>query len=421
MSGKPLVVAVDMGYGHLRAARAIARAAAVDVHRLDVSPLASAREERWWKLSRVVYEGVSRGSQIPGVGLPLHAMLGAMTHIPPLHPNRDLSAPTAPVRAFDRLAARGFGERLVGRLKQTGETLVTTFYAPAIIADRAGLERVVCVITDSDLNRMWVPADARRTRIRFCVPGRRAAQRLRAYGVPEDRIRVTGFPLPVERFGDLTRSRLAARLARLDPTGVFRDRHGDEIARVLGTSRVPDRVPHLTLAVGGAGAQAHLARRLLRGLAAAIDARQLRVTLVAGVRPEVAALFRDAVSDAGLDARLGGDVTILHEPDLERYFERFDALLADTDVLWTKPSELVFFAALGIPLLLSPPIGAQETYNRRFVVEHGAGVMQRDPRVAAQWLDEMLRDGTLAGAAWSGYVRLPRDGTREILEVAAHS
>jgi hypothetical protein len=109
-------------------------------------------------------------------------------------------------------------------------------------------------------------------------------------------------------------------------------------------------------------------------------------------------------------------IEILRAADLDEYFVSFNAALADTDVLWTKPSELSFFAALGLPLLFCPPIGWHEVYNRRWVIEAGAGFPQRDPRFAAEWIADWLADGTLAGAAWSGFMRLPKFGLYRILD-----
>ena len=98
---------------------------------------------------------------------------------------------------------------------------------------------------------------------------------------------------------------------------------------------------------------------------------------------------------------------------------------ADTDVLWTKPSELVFYAGLGIPLLLAPPVGIHESYNLRWVRENGAGLKQRDPRVVGERIQDHLSDGNLAAAAWAGYRRLPNRGLYRItdrleLGAAAH-
>jgi hypothetical protein len=60
-------------------------------------------------------------------------------------------------------------------------------------------------------------------------------------------------------------------------------------------------------------------------------------------------------------------------------------------------------------------VGAQERYNRRWAVESGAGIKQRDPRFAGEWIAEWLSSGTLAAAAWSGFLRLPKFGLYRIL------
>jgi hypothetical protein len=52
------------------------------------------------------------------------------------------------------------------------------------------------------------------------------------------------------------------------------------------------------------------------------------------------------------------------------------------------------------------------------VCEAGAGLRQGDPRFAWQWLSDWIEDGTLAGAAWSGFQRLPKFGAYRVLEAA---
>jgi hypothetical protein len=85
-------------------------------------------------------------------------------------------------------------------------------------------------------------------------------------------------------------------------------------------------------------------------------------------------------------------------------------------VLWTKPSELSFYPALGFACILSRPLGSHERYNRRWLREHGVGLKQQRLDHAQGWLEEWLEDGTLAAAAWSGFVRLPKHGTERIAE-----
>ena len=418
----PAVVAVEMGYGHLRAATPLAEALGTEVLQVDRPPLVAPEEEKLWRRVRRAYEGVSRLSQVPVLGAPLRYALDSMTDIPRLHPYRDLSAPTRGVLTLERLVRRNLGQGLVAHLRRTGAPLLTTFYSPAIVADRAGLESIFCVVTDSDVNRIWAPVDAGRTRIQYLVPTRRAARRLRSYGVPEERITFTGFPLPPALVGGpglpVLKRNLAARLVRLDPDGEFRRSVPEELAHFLGAlpGEQEGRPPLVTFAVGGAGAQAGVAGQALPGFRRALEGGKVRIALVAGVRAEVEARFREDVARAGMEPLLGSALTILREPTFPEYYARFNALLAETDVLWTKPSELTFYGALGIPLVLAPPVGVHERYNRRWAREGGAGLKQREARFAGEWMMDWLADGLLAAAAWAGYMRLPKFGVERILE-----
>jgi hypothetical protein len=418
----PLVVAIEMGLGHLRAGDSLARALGVPLRHVDHAPLAGDDERRRWAKSRRFYEMVSRLSQLPLVGAPPRALLSALTHIPHLHPRRDLSAPSLTLRYLEKQIDRGLGAGLAAELARTGAPLLTTFFAPALVADRARHPAIHCLVTDADIARVWVPSRPEESRIGYFAPTARAQQRLRAYGVAPARVQLTGFPLPDELVGGpalpILRRNLVGRLRRLDPAGVFRAQHREELAQVLGTMAAPDstvdRAPMLTFAVGGAGAQADLARQFLPSLRPEIEAGRLRLTLLAGVRRAVADAFTELVARERLAGHPG--VRIVIEEDLDAYFRVGNALLADTDILWTKPSEMTFYGALGLPLLFSAPVGAQERYNRRWAIENGAGIKQRDPRFAGEWIAEWLASGTLAAAAWSGFLRLPKLGLYRILE-----
>jgi hypothetical protein len=412
-----------MGYGHMRAAHALASELGTEILQVDRPPLVAPEELRLWSASRRAYEITSRASQLPVVGAPLKSLLESLTDIPHLHPQRDLSAPNFQVRSLHRLIQRGLGRGLVELLRATSAPVITTFFAPALCADHCGCERVYCVVTDVDINRTWVPLRPERTKIVYLTPSYRAVHRLRAYGIPREQIEFTGFPLPGDLLGgpelpELRRN-LAGRLIRLDRKGVFRDQARGEIHYFLG--ELPEdeeegRPPLLTYTVGGAGAQADLARPLLKGVRRLIEEGRLRVCLAAGVRAEVAARFHEWVREAGLADRLGNGVEVFLAASLEEYFPRFNKILAGTDVLWTKPSEMTFFSALGLPLVLSPPVGVHERYNRRWAIENGPGLKQRDPLHAGYWLREWLNEGTLAAAAWYGFLRMPKFGLYQILE-----
>ena len=77
------------------------------------------------------------------VGAPLRLLVTNATDIAHLHPYRDQSAATWPVRRLARSIERGLGAHLVEMLRETGRPLLTTYFAPAHAADAGGCERVV--------------------------------------------------------------------------------------------------------------------------------------------------------------------------------------------------------------------------------------------------------------------------------------
>ncbi len=411
------VVAIDMGYGHLRAGQPLADLLGVPLQELDRGALATSADERTWSRARAFHEGLSRLSQRALIGRPFLSLMDGYTRIAPLGREGSLARGTLATAAFARLARRGLGSGLAERLR-AGDRLLTTFYAPALIADQAGLQSW-CVVTDADCHRVWVADAPARTRIRYCAPSTRVVERLQAYGVPRARITLTGFPLPLELLGGpalpALRANLAARLARLHGrAGVPADRTGQLPSPPAGAGQ---EAPLVVFAVGGAGAQAPLAHRLLRSLAPALEAGRLRLALVAGVRRAVAEGFLKEAAELQVRQNL----EILHEPDWPAYYRRFNALLARADVLWTKPSEMTFYAALGLPLVIAPHVGDHERYNAEWVREHGAGLSQGDPENAHRWLLEWLSDGTLTDAAWAGFTRLPARGTYAIADEVTNS
>jgi hypothetical protein len=422
-----VVVSIEMGYGHLRAAHAVADALGTEVILVDESPIADEVERRSWQWLRRIHRVLSSPTQWPFLERRANALMDMATMIPSLYDNPDMSSPDTATRALHALIRMGLGRGLVRMLRERKSALLTTFYAPAVIADAAGIERIYCVVTDADVHRIWVPLVPERSNIHYLAPSPRVVRRLRAYGVREERITLTGFPLPGELASEDNATgvsaQVARRLVRLDPDGVFCSLHAPMLERLLG--RLPEsergQCVDITFAVGGAGAQLGLSEVFLPRLREHVLRGRVRLHLVAGTRSEVAEQFSCQLRKARLTSRLGAGVDILFAPDFRSYYHSFNRLLAQTDVLWTKPSELSFYAGLGLPLLLSHPVGAHERYNRRWLREQGASLKQRKPEHLPGWFDEWLMDGNLAAAAWSAYTRIPRMGTQRIVQVLAES
>jgi UDP-N-acetylglucosamine:LPS N-acetylglucosamine transferase len=394
----PLVVSVDMGYGHLRAAWPLAERLGVTVTRADGRPLASAGDRMLWSTTRASYERLSRLSQRRRYGRSFHRLLERITTIRSTESTADTSRPDRASRILDAFISRGFGTTLCRKVEATGAPLLTTFYAPALTADRRTSGPVYCVVTDSDVHRVWAPVDGSRSRIYYLVPTPGTATRLLSYGVREDRISFTGFPLPA-KLESQAEDALERRLGHLE--------------RGRGAS------PLITLAIGGAGAQAERARDLLRSLAAPLEAGTIRLALVAGLRRRLAQRFRHWVaSELGSTANT---VEVIEAESFQALFHRFNDLLERTDVLWTKPSELVFYGALGLPMILDDPVGDHERANARWLLGAQAGLMRPPAAEVATVIPSWLSDGTLARCARSGFDNLPRGGTETIVDLVLNN
>jgi hypothetical protein len=411
------VVTADMGLGHQRAAHALAYLAHDGVLTAGSPEFTDADEARFWRRLSWTYESLSRARGVPLVGGAFFGLLDHLLHIPPFYPLRDLSKPSLNNYLVDHLIRQGLGRSLLERLRAHWLPVISTFYAPALVADHARYAPVYSVICDADLN-------AARSRIQYFAPCGRVMRRLRQYGVPDERIFITGFPLPRDNIGgpgmETLRSDLLKRLGRLDPQGRFASVFGSTVKEMLGDRPQPvaggARVT-VTFAVGGAGAQTEIGTMLAQSLKPGILDGRFRLVLVSGVNPLVEQVFRGFVTRIGLDAALGDGVLIVREDRKPAYFERFDALMRETDILWTKPSELSFYSGLGIPIVMAPPLGSQEGKNLRWLMDKGAALPQYTPLLALEWLSDMLKDGVFAEKAFSGFVKNRKLGVYKIEEV----
>jgi UDP-N-acetylglucosamine:LPS N-acetylglucosamine transferase len=141
------------------------------------------------------------------------------------------------------------------------------------------------------------------------------------------------------------------------------------------------------------------------------------LTLFAGIRPKIASILLEMVQCAGLANHLDKNIKILLARDLQEYFHTFNECLANTDVLWTKPSELIFYASLGLPLLLADPVGGQEHANRKWLLSKDAGLDAGAPSEFARRIDHLLATGELYRIAGNAYSRLERNGLTRIIEI----
>lgn len=424
-SDKAWIVTVDMGYGHQRAVyplRDIANREIINANNYEGIP---DRDRGFWESGRKWYEEFSRlkGKTFIGDFL-FDLLIDKMQRILPFYPRRDLSKPNFQVKQNYALIKKfNWGKDLIQLLKiEEKKPLITSFFNPAFFADYYGYKgKIYCLVCDADISRAWAPEDPQKSRIHYLAPNKRVVERLRLYGVKKENIFLTGFPLPKENLGGpdlaLLKADLSQRIRNLDPEGLFIRKYRHMLEYYLGKDNCAKKIrniPTLTFAVGGAGAQRDLGLEIIKSLSSSIKRHKIKVNLVAGVRNDVYCQFKTGIVEAGLKQQLGQGIKIIYATDKFSYFAKFNKVLRTTDILWTKPSELSFYTALGLPIIIAPPLGSQEVFNMSWLKGIGSGISQNDPKYTSEWLFDYINSGWLAEAALQGYLDAIKLGTYNI-------
>jgi hypothetical protein len=426
MDKQAWIVAVDMGYGHQRAAYPLRHLSptgkVISANNYEGIPK---KDYRIWHESESFYGFVSRLINFPLVGRFLFNLYDRAQSIKEFYPRRDLSEPNFQLKRMYSLIRNGWGKDLINMLNTKDLPLITTFFLVAFFAEEHGFKNnIYCVLCDADISRTWVVLNPQKSRIKYLAPCRRVVDRLKLYGVKDENIYLTGFPLPEENLGNaglgVLKSDLLARIHNLDPLKRYRQKYFATVSHFLkdGSDKIKHSHPlTITFAVGGAGAQKVMAKDILASLKKRLLKEEIFLNLVAGARNDVYLYFHNQIRQCGLIKLLNKNIKIIFALDKDDYFKQFNESLRTTDMLWTKPSELVFYAGLGIPLIMAPSVGAQEVYNRTWLKTIGAGISQNNPNYAHEWLFDWVDSGWLAEAAMAGFLDGRQFGVYNIKDV----
>lgn len=322
---KILVLHASVGAGHTRAAMATAAALAAEAPGADIRVIDAL------DLARPLF------SRLYGKGYlklveKAPALFGMLYDITDRKPRRGLGDRLR--RVVQRWGASG----LLDLLEDGGWDVVvhTHFLAPelACALRREGRLKApqLVVVTDYDAHRIWVHEPVER----YCVAGPVAEASLRAHGVEEDDIELTGIPVDPAFYAPVDR---------------------DAALKEFGLS---DGYPVVVQASGGHGVGP--VEEVYRALLASTIPSQLVV--VCG-RNEAA---RKALAAIRPPAR--------HRVKILGYTDAMRRLMAAADLLVTKPGGLTVSEALacGLPMALINPIPGQEVRNADYLLENGAAV-----------------------------------------------
>lgn len=418
-----------MGYGHQRTAYPL-RDFSLEKKIINANSYEGIPKEdkRFWEATRRIYEFFSNFKKIPLIGnLFFSLFIDKFQKIRSFYPKKEFLEPTFQLKRIFGLIKKGWGKDLIDKLKIKNEKLkinpplITTFFTPAFMAEYFNYPgEIYCVICDADISRTWVSLDPKKSRIKYLVPNSWVNERLKLYGVKEENIFKTGFPLPLENIGtkkyELLRKDLKNRFLNLDPEKIYLKQYLPLVKKHLGI--LPKKSDHLLtimFSIGGAGAQKEMVAIFLKSLSKRIKNEEIRVILSAGTRRETKDYFERKLKEFSLEKNK--NIEIIFSTDIGKYFFEFNKKLRKTDLLWTKPSELSFYTALGLPIIIAPSIGSQEDFNRKWLLHIGSGIVSENPKYADQWLFDYVRCGKLAEAALEGFIEAEKLGTYNIKKI----
>lgn len=368
-----LLLSVSAGAGHIRAAEAIRshaqlRHGDVDVLHLDVMDHVPAG---FRKLYADFY--LALVSRHPAIwGYLYHATNEA-------RPDSMMQRLRRAVERLNTLRLR----RQIAAFRP--DAIVCTHFLPAEILSHmtrsAQLDCPVWVqVTDFDLHRMWVHDNI----AGYFAANEEVAFRMRAHGIADDAIRVTGIPI-MPAFGTMP--------AR------------DECATELGVAR--HRTTVLLMGGGaGLGRLDCLAARLL-----ALE-EDFQLIVLAGKN-------RDALAALQALATRYPDRLFAHG-----FTDRIERLMACADLAITKPGGLTTSECLAmrLPMILNSPIPGQEERNADFLLEEGVALKANDAVTLEYRLRHLLRHPEKLAAMRAKAAALARpDAAQEVLKSVLES
>jgi len=416
---KAWIIDVNMGYGHQRTSYPLKDLAPNKkiISANDYKGIPK-KDKAIWDSSRNFYEFISRFKRFPIIGEFAFSIFDKFQKILTFYPKRDLSNPNLYSKQVFNLIKKGWGKDLIKKLSQNPLPLITTFFIPAFMAEAFNYPgEIFCVICDADISRSWAPFNSFQSKIKYFAPNFRVMERLMLYGIKEENIFLIGYPLPKENIKNASKD-LAHRILNLDTKKRYQREYKPLIRAFLGS--LPKKSNHpfaITFAVGGAGIQKEIAIKILKNLSLKIRKEKIKMFLIAGIREEVNKYFLENIKRLGLESSLNKNIEIIYEKDIGNYFKKFNQVLRKTDILWTKPSELSFYTALGLPIILAPTVGSQEDFNEEWLLQLGSAMRQKDLNYIDQWLPDFMDSGWFAEASMQGFIEAKRLGTYEIEKI----
>ena len=300
------IISVNMGYGHQRTAFPLKDLAPEGkIINANDYPGIPEKDKIIWETTGKSYELISKFKKIPLIGELIFFIFDQFQKILNFYPKRDLSKPNLQLKQTYSLIKKGWGKNLIERLKKNPLPIISTFFTPAFMAEYFKYPgEIFCVVCDADISRTWASLNPQKSKIKYFVPTSWVVSRLKLYGVKEENIFFTGYPLPLENIGsekmEILKQDLEHRILNLDPQKQYLKQYKVLVDKYFG--RLSEKSNHpltLMFAVGGVGAQKEIGTQILKCLISEIKQGKIKIILVAGIRKNIKEYFEEHIKKLG--------------------------------------------------------------------------------------------------------------------------
>jgi processive 1,2-diacylglycerol beta-glucosyltransferase len=268
--------------------------------------------------------------------------------------------PTGPMRtlgerkrlAFERFAMRRLTEQLLARRPAL---IVCTHFLMLPILGRLVSQcddlRTMTVVTDNEAHRYWYGENVSR----YFVPSARVAGEVQAWGIPAERVTVTGIPVHPKWTAPQDR------------------------ARIFADWKLPADKPIVVLS-GGTYFTVGPIPRIAQMILAQTDAH---VLVLCGSN-------KDLLGELARLPQAGGDSPRLTAVP---FTQKLPELLEVASLMVTKPGGMTVSECMakGVAMVLTPPVPGQESANARMLTAAGAAVVAGEDRLVATQVVALLK------------------------------
>lgn len=431
IKGKAWVVALSNELQYQRISYALRNfAPSKKIINIDYYENIPKEDKNFWELNKKFYKLILNIQQLPIIGEASLNILNQFEKIKKFYFKNEENIDAGFIlKQIYNLIQKGWGKHFIETLKNKNKEIpfISMFSIPIFMAEYYNYpSKIGYIICNPDIPRYILPINLYQSKTIYFVSMENIVEKLLKYGIKHENIFLTGYPLPKENIGkykkyEIAKANLKNRILNLSPKKNYEKTYHDSIKKYVG--KLPLKSNHkLTIMFSAENEnQQKIGLNILKSLSYTLENKLINFIIGCGTNEDCKQFFLKEILKLKLGLNVDNNIFIIHDLIPEKYIQLFNEALNQTDLLWTNPNELIFYAGLGIPIIISPPQNSYEKINEKWLMQNKAGIKQQNPKYTNEWLFDLIRDGVLVETALNGFLNIKKDGVWEIEKIIKYS